>query len=668
MNYRQLFSAVNCQCIVIIEDDFKQGEYKKERVLYDLCRLELGDRECYLSEIEDVSPELAKDLLSFFENFEQCFDKIGRWEDCIPRWNIEYAFPLIEQVDSELKTKLEGQYNSIDDSLMKSIYKIGEKYGIGVDHPSYFDEIYNDYILFENRAKSVRIYTDFSAATQEMFAKNIEQATNEGSIVCIIDNYLSGSNRAEEIINLIKEKNNVNRQNIIGSVFSSKEVFEKINEKLYFEYVAKGNPERLKSSIAKSSYNYFISVLQKKTLNSVNDAFNKALQNKGIAFFLSRKAEKEGMSEFEIINTWIKLLSTVSHEDSDTVKRLIFLSKVINDLDDEDDTIDESLQRLNTLEAFDYTVNDYYLPVAAGDIFTNDKDEWFVLIGQDCDMARRPNKAPRNALSELLPAKIRRQDCFGKWSNDLKTASIYSFRKTLESESEIFQVDYQQRFFLANEIINLCAFNTDGQCCISLKQELGKEQNQLMPDYMITYYKDLQLYFSSVKILQEQAKDAFETVLSQEYAPRLVSVVDYDLDSDILTFNLKRVCRLTHNYVYYLYKLYLEYRGRQPFQTINLIRQEEISLPIVMNKNKTKELISLRCIPVPDKSNRKDYCWIVSGSELNKVLNALEIDGEINNIDKDELIIDSSIQEWTLSNRKKLILTKAKDKFELTIV
>ena len=41
---------------------------------------------------------------------------------------------------------------------------------------------------------------------------------------------------------------------------------------------------------------------------------------------------------------------------------------------------DTDLQKLNTLEAFDYTINDYFLPVAAGDVFTNSKGEWFVLI------------------------------------------------------------------------------------------------------------------------------------------------------------------------------------------------------------------------------------------------------------------------------------------------
>ena len=107
---------------------------------------------------------------------------------------------------------------------------------------------------------------------------------------------------------------------------------------------------------------------------------------------------------------------------------MIRLSRVINSLEDDEDLPDADLQQLNTLEAFDYTVNDYFLPVTAGDIFTNSKDEWFVLIGQDCDMARSITRTPKNALAELLPAKVRPQTDFEKWTNDLRSASIYSFR------------------------------------------------------------------------------------------------------------------------------------------------------------------------------------------------------------------------------------------------
>lgn len=142
---------------------------------------------------------------------------------------------------------------------------------------------------------------------------------------------------------------------------------------------------------------------------------------------------------------------------------------------------------------------------------------------------------------------------------------------------------------------------------------------------MVTYYQSLQHFFASVKTLRSQAEEAFETVIAKEYAPRLLSFNDFDETKETVYFDLKRVCRLTHDYVFYLYKLYLEYRGRQPFQTINLLRQEDTSLPILFNKKETGQYLSFRGVPLPDINNRKNWCWIVAAAELNRVLGLLEL-------------------------------------------
>ena len=665
MGYRELFDSIRCQLIVIIEDDFRQEEYRKERALYDITRMSLEDRKLYLKEIEDISIELGQSLSKYLEAFDECFDAMGRWEECIPRWDITDAFPLVGEITPELQKEIEYEYNIIDDNLMKAVYEVGAKYGIGVSHPSQFDQLFDDYILYDNRAKPIRVYFDFSATTQQLFMTDINQATCEKSIVCIVDNYLDGSNRAQEIMNIISQKCVPERKNIVGSIFSSKDRFEEIDEKLYFEYTSKETPCRLEACIARSAYNYFIAELKKETVCELEKAFDAATRNKGIAYFLSQRAKVEGTSEYQIINDWIKLLSTSTQKDSETMRRLIGLSRIINDLDD-DEFPDADLQRLNTLEAFDYSINDYFLPVVPGDVFTNDCGDWFVLIGQDCDMARSSKRSPRNALAELLPAKIREQTDFKKWTNDLATASIYSFREDLTEHSKILQVDYQKRQFIANEIINLCSFNVDGQCRISLDSPIESIQRQLMPEYMITYYEQLQKYFCSIKRLLTQEKDAFMTIASNEYTPRLISACELDLKSDMTSFNLRRVCRLTHSYVFYLYKLYLEYRGRQPFQSINLIRQEDTTLPVTYNNTETELFLSFRCIPVPEKNNRKEWCWIIEVGEINRILEELKIAERLNERDK-ELMITTGDGEWNLSNNKKLFIKKQKQKVQLIV-
>lgn len=193
-----------------------------------------------------------------------------------------------------------------------------------------------------------------------------------------------------------------------------------------------------------------------------------------------------------------------------------------------------------------------------------------------------------------------------------------------------------------------------------VKTEKHRAFYEEMPDYMVEYYSKLQQFFLATKTLRIQAEDAFEIVLSKEHSPRLLSFKDFDKTSDTVSFDLKRVCRLTHDYVFYLYKLYLEYRGRQPFQTINLIRQEDTSLPIMYNKEKTGQYLSFRSIPIPDKSNRKNWCWVIDAAELNRVLMLLKLptlrDGN------DDIVLKNECVILQLQQDKQIQIVKAKEK------
>ena len=453
----------------------------------------------------------------------------------------------------------------------------------------------------------------------------------------------------------------------MGCVFSSQDLYEEISKDVYFEYASKTDIDNLEACLAKSAYNYYLSELKNETIKRLTIAFESAQKSKGIAYYLSRKALREGESEYQIINDWIRLLSVNAHAESLNIKKLIALSRVINSLEDTTDEPDTSLQKLNTLEAFDYNINDYYLPIAAGDVFTDDKDNWYVLVGQECDMVRSTSRCPKNALAELLLAKVRPQTDFKKWVNDLEKASIYSFRKSIVGSSEILQVDYQKRKYIANEILNLCAYNSDGVCRVSLSQNLNDEQKTLMPRYMIEYYQEIQKYFEAVRTIRDQAKEAFDIInnlerLSKEKDPILIRIDDFSEDADQVVFGLRRVCRLTHTYVFYLYKLYLEHRGRQPFQTINLARVEEVSLPVFTNNVKTDHLCTVRRVEDPNKSNPKDWYWIISKNEITRVSDLLGFGKP--EYEKDDIVIDTSPMDIPLPGAKRLFIEKAKDKIK----
>lgn len=667
MTYKELLSSVQCKCIVLFEDDFTQGDYRKEQVMYDLSRMDLDDRTIFLKSIKGISEELLLQLENYFDVLDKYFSSINDWEEKVPQGDICPAFLVIGNDYPTVAVTLRTAYDAIDEALLVKVYPLGARFGIGMNLPNYFENLFYDYLRYDGRYKSLRIYNDFSAGTEKDFRDDLNLAGNTQSIVCIVDNHLKGTNRAKEIIEFIRNASPGDRKNVIGSILSSKEQLEEIDDAIYFEFTAKGEPETLKAAIARSAYNFFISKLKTEVISNLDHSFSAAVKNKGIAAFLSNKALAEGMSEYDIIKEWIKLMCLLPKEENSTMKQLVSLSKVINGLELEDYFPDPALEKLNTLEAFDFTPNDYFLPTMPGDVFVNSKGEWFVLIGQDCDMTRSISRSPKNALTELLPAKIRKQTSFDKWANDLKTASIYNFRSSMDAESEVLQVDYQKREYIANEVISLCSFNSNGSCSISLDEDINFFDKRLMSDCMVDYYKSLQRYFRAVKNLKETAADDFDSVIAQEFSPRLISVTNYDLQNDVLTFDLHRVCRLTHSYVFYLYKLYLEYRGRQPFQTINLIRSEDVSLPIKYNNQLTEIHVSIRCVPIPNKRNRKDWCWILDKSELDLIMKGQNADSTINIRDND-IILDKESIEIPLNGAHKLLkITKLKDKMDMNI-
>lgn len=662
MNFSELLTSVQCKCIVFFEDDFTQSEYRKEHALYDISRMALDDRKLFLETVHEISANLGTQLTEYLTVFDSYIDDISDWDNTVPRQDIRPALKVIGKLHPEINKALSEKYEIIDNHLLQKVYPFGARFGVGMGHPGYFDSLFDDYLLKGCRCKTLRIYTDFSAMTEIAFRTDLDLVDAAGSIVCIVDNNLSGTNRAKEIIGIIQSGSSNFRKNVIGCIFSSKQRFEEISDMLYFEYTSKDLPDGLKASIAKSAYNYFISCLKTEVIDNLSKAFSSATTNKGIAAFLSNKALCEGISEYQVIVEWIKLMCLLPKENSRSMKQLVSLSKVINSLDITDEVPDPELQKLNTLEAFDYSINDYLMPIMPGDIFTNDRGEWFVLIGQDCDTVRGEGRIPKNTVVELLPARIRKQTEYKKWTNDLEKASIFNFKSTPDAACEVLQINYQQRKYISNEIISLCAFNQDGRCVLPLSSPLEEYKVQLLPQHMVDYYEHLQKFYVSVNELKNRSANAFDIVIGQAFSPRIISIGDFHSAENKVLFDLKRVCRLTHSYVFYLYKLYLEYRGRQPFQTINLVQQEEITVPVLLNGKATEYQIKIRCVPLPDKRNNKEWPWYIEADEINRILKEIQCE---ENCSKDLEFL--KLEDTILLTKKKLKYKKMQSKIDIVI-
>lgn len=660
MDYREILTSVACRCLIIVEDQFTQSRFSKARIIYDLSRTNLEDRAQLLQELEEGHSELKNQLQTFLEELDKYFDLIGVWNDVTIQGDFTSVFPLLAGISPTAEENIQKLYDAISDDSLELLIETFSRYGIGLDHPSCFDPLYDEYIFVENRAKHIRIYRDFTAGDRAMFLADLKMADDLSSVVCVIDNNMKGVNRAKEILGVIAEESKEKRKNIIGAIFSSREKFEEITNTLYFEFSDKAEQDTLKACLVRSAYSFFLDRLKNETLGRLEKAFETALTNKGIAFYISQKAKNEGISEYQVILEWITSMCYSQQGDNDTLKHLIVLARIVNSLSDEvsdEEALSELLRDVNTREAFDYSVNEFMLPVMPGDVFTNSKGKWFVLVGQDCDVVRGDGRSPKNVITELLPAICRDPESdIKKWSNDLESASIYNFREKHDAENKILQVMYQKRAFVTSEILNLCAFNTNGVCKIHISDGLDATATRLLPQYMVKYYTELQEYFAKIKTLKGCA--GFADVLSQQEPTYAVSIATPVEEDGWLSYDLKRVCRLTHDYVFYLYKLYLEYRGRQPFQTINLVRQDELVMPIYVDKKKTEHNLRIRIVLSPTITNPKNLIWIVSENEINRSIGSLGFEGSIQ---KEQILKKESEDLQMNGTKKKLRITKAKN-------
>lgn len=110
--------------------------------------------------------------------------------------------------------------------------------------------------------------------------------------------------------------------------------------------------------------------------------------------------------------------------------------------------------------------------------------------------------------------------------------------------------------------------------------------------------------------------------------------------------------------------MYLEYRGRHPFNTINMSRMQEGSVEIEDHEDKK---INVTYLLSPDrKTNRSEarkLIWIIKAEDVNRLLkDVFNEEGKIEN--KEEIYLDNVKTPFettcTLNNSKVLIIRKTK--------
>lgn len=629
LSYDKLLRIIDCDSLIFFEDDFSFND-KKESLLYGYSRIHTEQREKLLSSISVTYGELAKQLKEYSQLFDLCMPYID-WNSEVIRDDISTAFRHISTLSEckEYADSLQEIYQNIEMPSEQSLLEILHHYGLGINIPEYFNRIFDEYIFKNSMWKSFKIYEDFSASICDFFKQDLEKTKSSNkTMICIIDNQLStGEQRANEILTFIRDFNKETRNNIIGAILSSKQRKEEYTSKFFAEYVDKKDKQNLQgnlqNALVKSTYSLILDRLKKIYLSTLEESFDEAIANKDIASYLSKMASYEGITNYKVVTDWIQLLFSYRINGNKDILEIVKLAQLIELLEDEDTEFSQEMLKLNTFEAFDYHVNTYYQPPAAGDIFVDEKGQYFILVGQDCDIITSQTRNGNNAVTEFVKAEIVPQDTIDKISYNLEYMYVDNFRQIGLEGAQRLQIKYSSRVFVDNAVVKLCCYNNEGKCFMNLVESLNEDVGDFLAPYLVDAYNDLQNYFRSIKVLSENSADEISTILNSNYSPRLIALNKYEMDSEnnIIEYKFQRVCRMNRTYVLYLYKLFLEYRGRHPFDCINLTRHsslkasvmdaEHIQLPfdVVLSSNR--------------KTNRnaiKKLNWMIKPKELEAVV------------------------------------------------
>lgn len=464
----------------------------------------------------------------------------------------------------------------------------------------------------------------------------------------------------------------------MGAIFSSTTEADIINENFYLELVNKREPEKLQIAITKSAYSYVLRKLYKLYKCVLSEAFKDAIENRNIAYYLSNMAWAEGISNYQVITEWIKLLFENKLEDDPTIIELIRLSKLISMLQ-EDGHMTTEFSILNTYEVFETNINRYFEPIAVGDVFEEKDGKLYILMGQDCDMMFNSNRPEKNGVAELVEAEIGKQvDIMKEIKLNRDNVCINNFRKSDSENASRLMIKYKNRVFIDNQVLRLCQFNKSGQCSININKDL-EDDDGIMPDYYKELHCGLMSFFNSLIRIDGVYHEDLFALLANNHSPRLVRITDYEYNQSegLIQYHLTRVGKLRQPYAMYLYKVYLDHRGRHAFNTINMSRVHDVDIKVEDTDRSLNASVFLSNSRKVNRNDIRKLAWIFSKKDIENEVNSLlkERGKDTGTIicDDDDIIIDNNQspydKECILSGNRKVKLIKEKhSKLKIIIV
>lgn len=620
----RLYRTLKIGQFIFVEDDFEPAKNKSE-LLYDFSRMNAEDRNALLMEMPDDCP--SKELLSKYAEVSTVWFAAIDFSKQAPN-DIDYVIKKNFGEESELY-KL---YCCIgEDVLVEPLLSVFTKYGVGITIPPAFIDLFDGVIRCDRYYHSTRLFLDYKEEIRAEIMRSIDnhwQRTNTNTVL-ILDNIINSSRNAEQMVKdllAFKEKHDAQ---VFATVFSSA-TQNSPNEScsrddFFVSYVQKDTGlTNVHRSIVHAAINLLLQKNKRKQLELITNNYNLLAENPELVDYLYSMANEEGAPGFEIIQQWISTINNHAMESSEELKCLIKLSTCLDayhTIDDFGKSVPPLLVEAAASEFFSNQINEYFSITAPGDVFLYN-GKYYVLVGQECDYMMGEKRKRSTPLCELLEAEAIPQTQYDKLVNSGSSVQISNFL-TPEGQISTLKIYCNKRCYIRNEILNLCCFNSSGECMIDPSAPLSIDCQELIQPFLIDYYHGLQKIYTQLLDIKSKYPDFLALLNGLNISDPLIDYSSYEEEGGIIKFPIRRYNRIKERASIYLNKLFLDYKGRIPYSSIHLLGYEVLSVTIESGEYSGNLDVYIKQTSNRNKNRKNDKCalsWFIKTQDLQKHL------------------------------------------------
>jgi hypothetical protein len=612
--------------VIIVENDFSY-EKNAAAILGKYCLLNQLNRERLNETLISINKPFYDLLISFFEGFQKLPhdedakknllpEEIGAYLDHIQQKEL-LSINLVKEINLTLSDE---ENEALNEALLRN--------GIFRKNTG---EVYNEITreISEEPNTLVAYYKYLPTPSQlDDFTKELKtgvEITKSEFFIAIVDKML-GEGKDENGKAFIENELSGIRKNLnlkfLAILYSSQadEIIPEKYDDYFVRQIRKGSENFIQNIafyLAQCAYVELFKKIGDDYAKSIASATDLAFQNNQNISYILEKSHEEGIAPLEAIKNWFDLAIGAGYTklSLENIGFYAALSSCIKEsIGVEELVIGEDTERLNEInsyELFDYEVNKKHLPISPGDIFFDGKN-YFLLNGQECDICIRQDSSSRKApIAELLEANFITANIPQKEEKDkVRVDENKISYKHFRNEDGIFgviEVSLNKYTPMDFAILDLCAYNNDGQCSIGLKTPLSSNLKHLLPKGKVYLYQNLQNKFQKLVKFWNTMNTATAKHLSleevlHEFMPNFLNC-SYNEKEETVHFKLRRIARLKGNFKYLLIQNYLNYKGR-------------VDLNLIFNSKARSEGLDLEIGTEKFSKNYRKHNFIINGTEV----------------------------------------------------